>query len=60
MPSLDAWGTFVFADIAGYTALTEAHGDADAAELAAQFCRAISEVAAESGGEVDQDDRRRR
>jgi adenylate cyclase len=45
-------GTFVFADIAGYTALTEAHGDADAAELAARFCRAISEVAATSGGEV--------
>jgi class 3 adenylate cyclase/YHS domain-containing protein len=44
--------TFVFADIAGYTALTEAHGDADAAELAAQFCRAISEVAAANGGEV--------
>jgi adenylate cyclase len=36
-------GTFVFADIAGYTALTEAHGDADAAELAATFCRAMSE-----------------
>jgi adenylate cyclase len=47
-----ATGTFVFADIAGYTALTEAHGDADAAELAAQFCRAISDVAAASGGEV--------
>lgn len=45
-------GTFIFADIAGYTALTEAHGDADAAELAAKFCRAISEVAAGSGGEV--------
>lgn len=45
-------GTFVFADIAGYTALTEAHGDADAAELAAEFCRAISELAAASGGEV--------
>jgi adenylate cyclase len=45
-------GTFVFADIAGYTALTEAHGDADAAELAARFCRAISELAATSGGEV--------
>src|SRR5918995_3485937 len=45
-------GTFVFADIAGYTALTEAHGDADAADLAAQFCRAISQVAAASGGEV--------
>ena len=45
-------GTFVFADIAGYTALTEAHGDEDAAELAAQFCRAISDVAAASGGEL--------
>jgi adenylate cyclase len=44
--------TFVFADIAGYTALTEAHGDEDAAELAASFCRAISEVAADSGAEV--------
>ena len=45
-------GTFVFADIAGYTALTEAHGDADAAELAATFCREISEVARARGGEV--------
>jgi adenylate cyclase len=45
-------GTFLFADIAGYTALTEAHGDADAAELAANFCRAMSEVAKASGGEV--------
>jgi adenylate cyclase len=45
-------GTFVFADIAGYTALTEAHGDADAAELAATFCRAITEVAETTGGEV--------
>ena len=44
--------TFLFADIAGYTALTEAHGDADAAELAANFCRAMSEVAAARGGEV--------
>jgi adenylate cyclase len=47
-----ARGTFVFADIAGYTALTEAHGDADAVELAATFCRAMTEVAASSGGEV--------
>jgi adenylate cyclase len=45
-------GTFVFADIAGYTALTEAHGDADAAELAATFCREISELARSSGGEL--------
>ena len=29
--------TFMFADLAGFTALTEAHGDADASELATQF-----------------------
>jgi adenylate cyclase len=51
-PSEPPSGTFVFADIAGYTALTEAHGDADAAELAALFCRGITDVARESGGEV--------
>ena len=52
-PSLtDGAATFAFADIAGFTALTEAHGDADAAELAANFCRAMSEVAAARGGEV--------
>ena len=45
-------GTFLFADIAGYTALTEAHGDADAAELAATFCREMSEAARASGGEL--------
>jgi adenylate cyclase len=45
-------GTFLFADIAGYTALTEAHGDADAAELAATFSLAISEIAAAGGAEV--------
>jgi adenylate cyclase len=44
--------TFVFADIAGYTALTEAHGDADAADLAATFCGQISQIARGSGGEV--------
>jgi adenylate cyclase len=30
--------TFVFADLAGYTALTEAHGDERAADVAASFC----------------------
>jgi adenylate cyclase len=45
-------GTFVFADIAGYTALTEAHGDADAADLAATFCGEISTIAGHRGGEV--------
>jgi class 3 adenylate cyclase len=29
--------TFVFADLAGYTAVTEAHGDEEAADLAAAF-----------------------
>ncbi|HZB05456.1 MAG TPA: adenylate/guanylate cyclase domain-containing protein [Thermoleophilaceae bacterium] len=45
-------GTFLFADIAGFTALTEAHGDADAAELALAFCRELSDVARARGGEV--------
>jgi class 3 adenylate cyclase/YHS domain-containing protein len=33
--------TFVFADLAGYTALTEAHGDEHAAEVAAAFFAAV-------------------
>ncbi len=33
--------TFVFADIAGFTALTEAHGDEQAAALVSDFCRAV-------------------
>ena len=33
--------TFVFADIAGFTALTEAHGDEEAADLVADFCDAV-------------------
>ena len=39
MTSSDA--TFVFADIAGFTALTEAHGDEQAATLVADFCEAV-------------------
>jgi adenylate cyclase len=34
--------TFLFADIAGFTALTEAHGDEQAAELVADFSRAVT------------------
>ena len=45
-------GTFLFADIAGYTALTEAHGDEEAAELAATFCQGVGVLAAKRGGEV--------
>jgi adenylate cyclase len=33
--------TFIFADIAGFTALTEAHGDLEAATLVAEFSSAI-------------------
>lgn len=44
--------TFVFADIAGFTALTEAHGDDDAAELALEFCRRVRARLRPSEGEV--------
>jgi adenylate cyclase len=33
--------TFLFADIAGFTALTEAHGDEEAADLVGRFCDAV-------------------
>jgi adenylate cyclase len=42
--------TFVFADIAGFTALTEAHGDEEAAALVAGFCRAVSAELPAAGG----------
>lgn len=44
--------TFMFADIAGFTALTEAHGDDDAADLALEFCRRVRERLAPADGEV--------
>jgi adenylate cyclase len=37
----DPDATFLFADIAGFTALTEAHGDEEAASLVADFCDAV-------------------
>ena len=39
--SSPATHTFVFADLAGYTALTEAHGDERAADAAAAFCAMV-------------------
>ena len=33
--------TYDFADLAGFTALTEAHGDQEAADLVDRFCRAV-------------------
>ncbi len=36
--------TFLFADLAGFTALTEAHGDEEAADLAAEFFACVREL----------------
>lgn len=44
--------TFLFADIAGFTALTEAHGDEDAADLAIDFCRRVQARLEPRDGEV--------
>ena len=44
--------TFLFADLAGFTALTEAHGDERAAALATDFCARMRSQAAEFGVEV--------
>jgi len=44
--------TFAFADLVGYTALTEAHGDEAAADLALAFADEVSLLAAEYGGDV--------
>ena len=42
--------TFLFADIAGFTALTEAHGDEDAALLVADFCDRVQGRLDDHGG----------
>jgi adenylate cyclase len=42
--------TFLFADIAGYTALAGAHGDEQAAELVADFAAAVESVVPSYGG----------
>jgi adenylate cyclase len=44
--------TFLFADLAGFTALTEAHGDEQAADLAGEFVDAIRILLPEHGAEV--------
>jgi len=36
--------TFLFADLAGFTAMTEAHGDELAADAVAEFCRDVHEL----------------
>ncbi len=44
--------TFLFADLAGFTALTEAHGDEQAADLAHEFSRAASALLPRHGAEL--------
>ena len=41
--------TFLFADLAGFTALTEAHGDERAADLAEAFCERVCAIEDEHG-----------
>lgn len=50
-PSADPQ-TFLFADLAGFTALTEAHGDERAADLATEFFARMKQRATQFGGEV--------
>jgi class 3 adenylate cyclase len=44
--------SFFFADLVGFTALTEEHGDEAAADLALAFADAVSLLAAEHGAEM--------
>jgi adenylate cyclase len=43
--------TFLFADLAGFTALTEAHGDEESAELTGQFFSSVRALLEEHDGE---------
>ena len=47
----DETHTFLFADLAGFTALTEVHGDEQAADLAGEFFAAVRELLASHGAE---------
>jgi adenylate cyclase len=49
--SSDAAATFLFADIAGFTALTEAHGDEQAVQLVEAFATAVEAQLAPVDGE---------
>lgn len=51
-PSPAPQHTFVFADLVGFTALTEEQGDEAAADVALGFARAAETLAAEYGAEV--------
>ncbi len=44
--------TFVFADLAGFTAMTEAHGDEAAADAATAFCRELNRLMPDGGEDL--------
>ena len=44
--------TFLFADLAGFTALTEVHGDDRAADLVSRFCREVSAMLPQGAEQV--------
>jgi adenylate cyclase len=44
--------TFLFADLAGFTALTEAMGDEEAAELVGRFCSSVDDLLPDHGAEA--------
>jgi class 3 adenylate cyclase/YHS domain-containing protein len=44
--------TFLFADLAGFTALTEAHGDEEAAELVGEFEQVVDGLVEQHRGET--------
>jgi adenylate cyclase len=50
--SPDRVGAAAFADLTGYTSLTEEAGDRTAAEVSLTLARLVSEIAAKHGGEV--------
>ena len=47
----DSAATFLFADIAGFTALTEAHGDEEAVQLVEDFARVVRKELPQVDGE---------
>ena len=43
--------TFLFADLSGFTALTEVHGDEQAADLVGEFAVSVNALLSEHGAE---------
>ena len=48
---MSAQHSFLFADLSGFTAMTEVHGDEEAADLAGEFVEAVRDLLREYGAE---------